>query len=95
MPDREVHSRALLLPAATSRPRRPGAVNYLVPTLRASPGEVTLVGVAPLSNIDAALVLALDLVEASPRWSSWATPTTLGNITPSAEIQHLVRSRGG
>lgn len=91
VPDREVHGRALSLPAANSRPRPPGAVEYLVQTLRAAPGEANLVTVAPFSNVAAALALALapDLVDLVDAIVILRGAYHSGNMTPSSEFNIL------
>ena len=58
-PEENVHSDYLdYLPAATIQPQRQNAVSWLVDTLMASDGDITLIPVGPLTNI--AMVLRAD-----------------------------------
>ncbi len=71
-------------------PKRPPAerhaVEALIETVRAYPGEITLVTLGPLTNIAAALQLAPDLVEKIPQcYTMGGAACTVGNITPAAE----------
>jgi purine nucleosidase len=76
----------VVLPAATMPldPRR--AVEVIVETLRAAPGETHLVATGPMTNIALAL-------RAEPRVAEWAASFTImggsftrGNTTPAAEF---------
>ncbi|MFI6792250.1 nucleoside hydrolase [Nonomuraea sp. NPDC050383] len=78
-----------VLPAAT-RPAGDGhAVDFIVETLRAAPGEITLVAIGPLTNIALA-------VRKEPRVVEWARDFvimggsyTRGNTNPAAEFNIL------
>ena len=62
------------------------AVEALIETVRAHPGEITLVTIGPLTNIALALAQAPDLVEKIPIcYVMGGAAVTLGNITPAAE----------
>jgi inosine-uridine nucleoside N-ribohydrolase len=84
--DRDMHGTALPLPAPVSRAREMGAVEFIVKTVRACPGEVTLVPVGPLSNIAAALAIAPDLVDLVPEVVIMGGAHHFGNETPAAEF---------
>ncbi|MDR8409156.1 nucleoside hydrolase [Nonomuraea sp. 3-1Str] len=78
-----------VLPAAT-RPAADGhAVDFIVETLRAAPGEITLVAIGPLTNVALA-------VRKEPRVVEWARDFvimggsyTRGNTNPAAEFNIL------
>ncbi|GAA1635820.1 nucleoside hydrolase [Nonomuraea maheshkhaliensis] len=79
----------VVLPAPERGPAEGHAVDYLVETLRAAPGEITLVAVGPLTN----LALA---VRREPRVVEWARDLvimggsyTRGNHNPAAEFNML------
>lgn len=75
-----------VLPPPT-REARPGhAVDYLIETIGAAPGEITLVGTGPLTNIALA-------VRREPRLPGWVREFVImggsagrGNVTPAAEF---------
>lgn len=79
----------VVLPAPERGPAEGHAVDFLVDTLRAAPGEITLVAVGPLTN----LALA---VRKEPRVVEWARDLvimggsyTRGNHNPAAEFNML------
>jgi purine nucleosidase/ribosylpyrimidine nucleosidase len=84
--DRDMHGTELPLPPPVSKAHELGAAEYLVRTVRAMPGEVTLVPVGPLSNIAAALALAPDMVELVPEVVIMGGAHHFGNETPAAEF---------
>jgi purine nucleosidase len=62
------------------------AVHALIEAVRASPGEITLVTLGPLSNIAAALRIAPDINEKIPMcYVMGGAAACLGNVTPAAE----------
>ncbi|WP_327589304.1 nucleoside hydrolase [Nonomuraea sp. NBC_00507] len=78
-----------VLPAALRGPSEGHAVDFIVDTLRAAPGEITLVAVGPLSNVALA-------VRREPRVVEWARDLvimggsyTRGNHNPAAEFNIL------
>ncbi|WP_062435125.1 nucleoside hydrolase [Herbidospora daliensis] len=86
----EVHGFGGLGGAVLPEPRLPAAgghaVDFIVDTLAASPGEISLVAVGPLTNIALA-------VRKEPRIMEWARDFTIlggsytrGNRTPAAEF---------
>lgn len=79
----------VVLPAPARGPSEGHAVDFIVETLRAAPGEITLVAVGPLTN----LALA---VRREPRVVEWARDLvimggsyTRGNHNPAAEFNML------
>jgi inosine-uridine nucleoside N-ribohydrolase len=76
---------AIHLPRATGRERDSGAVEYLVETLRATTERLTLVPVAPLSNIAAAITADPGIVAAVEEIVIMGGGHAVGNVTPSAE----------
>ena len=75
-----------LLPAATSRAAAGHAVDYLIETIGAAPGEITLIAIGPLTNIALA-------VRREPRLVGWVRDFVImggsagrGNTTPAAEF---------
>ncbi|TMR95916.1 nucleoside hydrolase [Nonomuraea basaltis] len=80
---------AVVLPAPERGPSEGHAVDFIVETLRAAPGEITLVAVGPLTNIALA-------VRREPRVVEWARDLvimggsyTRGNHNPAAEFNML------
>ena len=87
---REVHGEgglgAARLPAAQAVPAAGHAVDYLIETIGAAPGEITLVATGPLTNIALA-------VRREPRLTGWVRDFVImggsagrGNVTPAAEF---------
>lgn len=86
---RSVHGESGLggavLPEPTGKVRDGHAVDYIIDTVRAAPGEITLVAVGPLTNIALA-------VRKEPRLTQWVRDFVImggsagrGNTTPAAE----------
>ncbi len=86
---RQVHGDSGLggavLPPAAAGPRDGHAIDYLIETIRAAPGEITLVATGPLTNIALA-------VQREPRLADWVREFVImggsagrGNVTPAAE----------
>ncbi len=73
---------------APHRPLAEGhAVQALIDTVRAHPGEITLVTLGPLTNVALALALAPDLAQKIPVcYVMGGAAATLGNVTPAAEF---------
>ncbi|MEV0378647.1 nucleoside hydrolase [Nonomuraea sp. NPDC050643] len=79
----------VVLPAPERGPSPGHAVDYIVETLKAHPGEITLVAVGPLTNVALA-------VRREPRVVEWARDLvimggsyTRGNHNPAAEFNML------
>ncbi len=75
-----------LLPAPSSRAAAGHAVDFLIETIGAAPGEITLIAIGPLTNIALA-------VRREPRLAGWVSDFVImggsagrGNITPAAEF---------
>jgi purine nucleosidase len=86
---RQVHGDSGLggavLPPASARPAGGHAIDYIIETVRAAPGEITLVATGPLTNIALA-------VQREPRLADWVREFVImggsagrGNVTPAAE----------
>jgi len=87
---REVHGDSGLggatLPPPVAGPAPGHAIDYIIDTVRAAPGEITLVATGPLSNIALA-------VRREPRLPDWVRGFVImggsasrGNVTPAAEF---------
>lgn len=72
-------------PRTPSQAVEPGAVEFLIETVRANPG-VWLVPVGPLTNIALAFRAAPDLVETIAGLSIMGGAAATGNVTPTAEF---------
>ncbi len=77
---------AALLPAPSSRAADGHAVDYLIETIGAAPGSITLIAIGPLTNIALA-------VRREPRLAGWVRDFVImggsagrGNTTPAAEF---------
>ena len=86
---RQVHGESGLggavLPAAAESPAPGHAIVYITNTVRAAPGQITLVATGPLTNIALA-------VKREPRLADWVRQFVImggsagrGNVTPAAE----------
>ena len=74
-----------ILPPPAASPAGGHAIDYLIETVRAAPGEITLVATGPLTNIALA-------VQREPRLADWVRQFVImggsagrGNVTPAAE----------
>ena len=75
------------LPAPTLKPCRMNAVEFLRDRISASPGELTLIAIGPLTNVAAALDNRPDIAEAVPEIIVMGGAVGVrGNITPHAEF---------
>jgi purine nucleosidase len=75
-----------VLPAPARRPAAGHAVDFIIGTIAASPGEITLIATGPMTNIGLAL-------RREPRLAEWAREFVImggsagrGNVTPAAEF---------
>jgi purine nucleosidase len=86
---REVHGESGLggatLPPPAGRPAAGHAIDYIIDTVKAAPGEITLVATGPLTNIALAVLR-------EPRLADWVRAFAImggsagrGNVTPAAE----------
>jgi inosine-uridine nucleoside N-ribohydrolase len=80
------HPDVLPVPPSTRRKEETGAVEFLIETYRTTTDPITLVPVAPLSNIAAALALDPKFVDRVPEVVIMGGGHALGNVTPSAEF---------
>jgi inosine-uridine nucleoside N-ribohydrolase len=80
------HGKTLPLPPARRAKADQGAVEFLIETYRNASDEITLVPVAPLTNIAAALTLYPKLVDQVPEVVIMGGGHEIGNTTPSAEF---------
>lgn len=74
-----------VLPPPAAGPAAGHAVDYIIDTVRAAPGEITLVATGPLTNVALA-------VRREPRLAGWVRQFVImggsagrGNVTPAAE----------
>jgi inosine-uridine nucleoside N-ribohydrolase len=82
----KIHGKVLPIPATKLKKQAASAVEFLVETYRAATEEITLVPVAPLTNIAAALTLDPKLVDLIPEVVIMGGGHEIGNVTPSAEF---------
>ncbi|MET0606102.1 MAG: nucleoside hydrolase [Beijerinckiaceae bacterium] len=82
----KIHGKALPLPETSLRKADRGAVEFLIETYRAATEEITLVPVAPLTNIAAALALDPKFVERVPEVMLMGGGHEISNVTPAAEF---------
>src|SRR5438105_13413568 len=82
----KIHGKTLPVPASSRRKSDKGAVEFLIETYRAATEEITLVPVAPLSNVAAALALAPKFADRVPEVVIMGGGHEIGNVTPSAEF---------
>jgi inosine-uridine nucleoside N-ribohydrolase len=80
------HPDILPVPPTTHRKQAAGAVEFLIETYRAATQPTTLVAVAPLSNIAAALALDPGFAGRVPELVIMGGDHALGNVTPAAEF---------
>jgi inosine-uridine nucleoside N-ribohydrolase len=82
----KIHGTTLPVPATTRRAAAVSAVEFLVQTFREATDPVTLVAVAPLSNLAAALALDPGFARRVPQLVIMGGSHALGNVTPAAEF---------
>jgi inosine-uridine nucleoside N-ribohydrolase len=82
----KIHGRTLPVPATARRKAAPGAVEFLIETFRAATEAITLVAVAPLSNLAAALTIHPAFAETVPELVVMGGGHEIGNVTPAAEF---------
>lgn len=80
-----MHPASLGLDAPRSRQQPDAAVEFLVETLRSTTERITLVPVAPLTNIAAALTCDPTIVDAVAEIVIMGGAHAFGNVTPAAE----------
>jgi inosine-uridine nucleoside N-ribohydrolase len=82
----KMHGTALALPDSKRKAEAKGAIEFLVEMYRAATEEITLVPVAPLTNIAAALAVEPRLVDQIPQIVIMGGSHAFGNITAAAEF---------
>jgi inosine-uridine nucleoside N-ribohydrolase len=73
------------LPPPAARPAPGHAADYIIDTLRAAPGEITLVATGPLTNIALAVLKEPRLPELARDFVIMGGSSGRGNTTPAAE----------
>ncbi len=67
-------------------PEKDHAVDVIIETIKSNPGEITLVTLAPLTNIAAALIRAPEIAQLVQRCVIMGgAANVVGNVTPAAE----------
>ncbi|WP_041768458.1 nucleoside hydrolase [Pseudovibrio sp. FO-BEG1] len=82
----KIHGKHLPLPETALKAQEQHAVEYLVETYRNATDPITLVPVAPLTNIAAALAAEPKLVDLIPEVVIMGGGHDVGNVTPAAEF---------
>jgi inosine-uridine nucleoside N-ribohydrolase len=77
---------AAILPAPAASARDGHAVDFLIDTIAASPGEITLVATGPLTNIALAVRREPRLVHQVRDFVIMGGSASRGNVTPAAEF---------
>lgn len=73
------------------RPEEQHAVDFIIETVKANPGEISLLAIAPLTNIAMALKKEPSIAKDIPHiFIMGGTNNSLGNITPAAEYNFYV-----
>ncbi len=85
-PATRIHGDLLDLPAATIKAQPGHAVDWLIDTLLASDGDITLVPVGPLTNIATAIQKEPAILDRIPEIVIMGGAHDHGNSTPSAEF---------
>jgi purine nucleosidase len=78
------------LPAARSGPRPGHATDFIIETVRARPGEITLVATGPLTNVALAIRRDPGLVTQVRDFVIMGGSSARGNVTPAAEFNIAV-----
>jgi inosine-uridine nucleoside N-ribohydrolase len=82
----KIHGTTLPLPPSARQKQPAGAVEFLIETFRDATEPITLVAVAPLSNLAAALALDPGFAHRVPDLVVMGGSHALGNVTPCAEF---------
>jgi purine nucleosidase len=90
----EIHGndglRGARVPHSTAEPQPGHAADFIIDTIMAAPGEITLVAVGPLTNIALALRREPALVHGVRDFVIMGGSTARGNVTPAAEFNIAV-----
>lgn len=81
-----MHEEALPLAASERTASAQGAIDWIIATLRAAAEPITIVAVAPLTNIAAAVIAAPEIVDAVDELVIMGGGHEFGNRTPAAEF---------
>lgn len=88
--DHQVHGASGLggarLPRPSSAPRAGHAVDFIIDTVGAAPGEITLVATGPLTNVALAVRRQPDLASQVKEFVIMGGSAGRGNVTPAAEF---------
>jgi purine nucleosidase len=86
----EIHGddglRGARVPPSAAEPQPGHAVDFIIDTVAAAPGEITLVAVGPLTNIALALRREPALAQGVRDFVIMGGSATRGNVTPAAEF---------
>jgi purine nucleosidase len=74
------------LPDPLTRPAGGHAIDYIIDTIKAAPGEITLVATGPLTNIALAVHREPQLVNLVSDFVIMGGSASRGNVTPAAEF---------
>lgn len=74
------------LPDPRTRPAGGHAIDYIIDTIKAAPGEITLVATGPLTNIALAVHREPGLVNLVSDFVIMGGSASRGNVTPAAEF---------
>ncbi|MYL59160.1 nucleoside hydrolase [Virgibacillus halodenitrificans] len=76
---------------ANQRPETDHAIDFIIDTVKKSPGEIELLAIAPLTNIAMAIKKAPSIIKDIPHiYIMGGTNNSLGNITAAAEYNFYV-----
>ncbi|MGJ9458004.1 nucleoside hydrolase [Oceanobacillus sp. CF4.6] len=76
---------------ATQRPEAGHAIDFIIEKVKANPGEIALLAIAPLTNIAMAIKKDPTIIADIPHiYIMGGTNNSLGNITPAAEYNFYV-----
>ncbi|AXI08608.1 ribosylpyrimidine nucleosidase [Oceanobacillus zhaokaii] len=78
-------------PKAKQRPKEKHAIDFIIETVKANPGEIALLAIAPLTNIAMAIKKDPTIAKDIPHiYVMGGTNNSLGNITAAAEYNFYV-----
>lgn len=78
-------------PKATQKPENDHAIDFIIKTVKENPGEISLLAIAPLTNIAMALKKDPTILNDIPHiYIMGGTNNSLGNITAAAEYNFYV-----
>jgi purine nucleosidase len=78
-------------PRTRQRPEKKHAVDAIIETVMANPGEITIIAQAPLTNLAVAATMEPRIAKAVKHlWIMGGTDNGVGNVTPAAEYNFYV-----